>query len=74
MTPVGIMAYVADAWILGAYLSLARSGKGLRRFNWANAVGAVPIAATEVSVGAWQALIITAAFGVVRLQGLLRRH
>lgn len=70
MTGLDALAYTADAAIIGTYLGTATRRLDRRTFHWANALGAPPIIATEIIVGAWQALILTAMFGVAGLIGV----
>lgn len=69
---IAALAYAADAAVLGAYALTAR-GRPVRWFHWANAIGCFPIIASEIVVGAWPALILTAAFGAVGWLGVLSR-
>lgn len=69
---VTLVGYCADLWIVATYLLLARTGRE-RPFHWANAVGCVPIIATEVAVGAWVPLVLTVAFGAFGWIGVLRK-
>lgn len=66
------VAYLADASILATYYLTTR-GRSIRWFHWANAIGCFPIIATEIVVGAWPALVLTAAFGAIGWSGVLRR-
>jgi hypothetical protein len=66
-----ILAYAASVWILGTYL-LFHHGKPVRWFNFANFLGAVPVAIVEILAGTYPPLVITAAFGVIGLYGLIR--
>lgn len=45
-------------------------GKPAVWFHWSNALGCFPIIAVEVLTGAWPALILTAAFGVIGWLGV----
>jgi hypothetical protein len=69
MIIVEALAYVADVWVIGTYVAMV-AGRSVRAFHWANAVGAIPIAVTEVAVGAWQALVLTMAFGIAGAIGV----
>lgn len=66
-----VLAYGASGWILGTYL-LFHHGKPARWFNWANFGGAFPVAVVEILARTYPPLVITAAFGVIGLYGLLR--
>lgn len=66
------VAYVVNVVIIGTYLAAAQ-GRPLRWFHWANALGALPLLAYEVVVGAWAVMPLTAAFGTIALVGLWRR-
>lgn len=68
---VSALAYIADAVILGSYAVAVAKSNRIGWFHWANGVGAIPIAVTEVAVHAWPALILTAAFGVIGWIGAL---
>lgn len=68
-----LVAYLADAWVLATYLLTAR-GRPARWFHWANAVGAGPIAYTEVVTGAFAALVLTVTFGLIGAYGVLWRR
>lgn len=65
-----ILAYAASIWILGTYL-LFHHGKPVRWFNWANCLGAIPVAIVEILAGTYPPLVLTAAFGFLGLYGLL---
>lgn len=72
-TTIQVLAYIASVTILIAYYRLARNRPQSRhRFNQANAFGAIPILASEVVVGAWPALILTASFGGIAAAALWR--
>lgn len=70
MSPVVELAYAADAAVLVTYGLTVRRPSRLPWFNWANAVGGPLIIASEVAVGAWPALILSAAFTVTAWVGL----
>lgn len=65
------LAYMADAIILFTYFAAALKRLPLRWFHWANALGCIPIIITEAAVGAWPALILTAAFGAAGWCGVI---
>lgn len=65
------LGYLADVAVVGAYWAVQR-GRRLAWLNWTNALGAFPVAATEVYGRAWPALVVTCAFGVVGWAGVLR--
>lgn len=69
---VTLVGYLADAWILGAYAMLARKGRAAP-FHWANALGCLPIIATELAVDAYVPMVLTATFGVIGWLGILHR-
>lgn len=66
------LAYLADAVILVTYFLTTKS-RPVRWFHWANAIGCVPIIATEVIASAWPPLVLTAAFGAIGWMGVLGR-
>lgn len=66
---VNVLAYIADVWILATYYLTTR-GRPVRWFHLANAIGCLPIIAVETWVGAWPALVLTAAFGLIGFMGL----
>lgn len=66
-----ILGYIADAWILGTYALLARTGRE-RPFHWANAIGCAPIIVLEVQAGAYVPLVLTSVFGAIGWFGVLR--
>lgn len=68
-----VLAYIADAWILGTYALMSWRGRFTRWFHLANAIGCAPIIAIEVAVGAWPALVLTASFGALGWFGLRQR-
>lgn len=70
MTGPELAAYAADAGILATYAATTRGGS-VHWFHWANALGCLPIIATEVAVKAWAPLILTAVFGALGWYGVL---
>jgi hypothetical protein len=70
---VTALGYLADAWILGTYLVLARTGRA-RPFHAANALGCLPILAGEIATGAFVPMVLTVVFGVVGWLGVLKRR
>lgn len=66
-----IVAYLADVAILVAHFLTTR-GRPVRWFHWANAIGCFPVIGSEVVVGAWPPLVLTASFGVIGWAGVLR--
>jgi hypothetical protein len=67
---ITVLAYVADFAVLFTYGMLARGGSR-RPMHWANALGSIPIAATEVVARVWPPLVLTAAFGILGVVGIL---
>lgn len=67
------LGYVVDAWILGTYWLLARTGRA-RPFHLANALGCLPVIALELHEGAGVPLVLTAAFGALGWAGLVSRR
>lgn len=67
---LSVLAYIADAAILGTYAWLSRKGPS-RPFHIANALGAIPLLAVEVTAHAWPVLPVTASFGLVGWYGWL---
>ena len=65
------LAYAADVAILGTYFSSIRNPRTVRRFHWANAVGMFPLIGVEAVTGAWPAVVLTAAFGVIGWVGVV---
>lgn len=67
-----ILAYLADAAILGTYalIALAPEGKYGRWFDLANGLGAPPLIVIEVAAHAWPVLPITVTFGVLGWLGV----
>lgn len=70
MVMLDVLAYLADAWILGTYLYAATRGRQ-RPFHWANAIGCLPILAVEVVASAWPAFVLTLAFGFIGCVGVV---
>lgn len=70
---VEALAYVADAAVLGAYFA-TKHGKPVLWMDWANFLGAIPIIVIEVNARLWQALILTAAFGLIGLYGIINER
>ena len=68
---VALVASVATVLI---YLGAARAVLPLRVFHAVNAVGAVPIGASAYVLGAYPSLLLTVAFGISGLVGLLSRE
>ena len=64
------LAYLADAVLISAYWWLVR-GHSERPYHWANALGAVPLLAVEITARAWPLVPITGMFGVVGWIGVL---
>lgn len=64
VTPLDIIAYLADIAILATYAATAK-GRAVRWFHLANAIGCFPVIGVEVVAGAWPPLVLTAAFGVI---------
>lgn len=64
---ISIIAFAASAAILVAYAS-----GNVRRLHQANALGCFPIIISEIVVGAYPALVLTAAFGVIGWVALWR--
>lgn len=69
MDPFQLAGWVGTAIVLGGYAHSVQTGK-LRVFNVANVFGAVLLAASNISVGAWPGLAITVSFGLIGLYGL----
>jgi hypothetical protein len=75
MTIIDVLAYVADAAILVTYYLLATRGARYgRALHMANAIGAVPILATEWIAHAYPPMVLTAAFGSIGVAGLIQRR
>lgn len=72
MLALTIVATAASVWIVVTYALMVRGGSA-RAFHAANAYGAIPVVASEIAVGAWAALVLTTAFGIVGWAGLLKR-
>lgn len=70
MIVLSLLAYASDVAVLATYGILVRGGKR-RPMHWANAVGCVPIAATEIIGHVYPPLVLTLAFGVLGIVGLL---
>lgn len=70
MTPLDVVAYGASAIILLTYAYLGKTGR-LRPMHWANALGSIPIGATEIIGHVWPPLILTGSFGILGVVGLL---
>ncbi len=71
MQALSVLAYGADAAVLATYWHLARTGSA-RPFHWANAIGFVPLAATEIVAHVYPPLVLTVAFGALGILGLIR--
>lgn len=71
MTGLTLVAYAADAAILGTYAVMASGRRSPFPFHCANAIGAPPIVATEIAARAWPALVLTVAFGCIGWVGML---
>lgn len=69
---ITILAYLADAAILGTY-ALMVQGHSQRWFHWANALGGPPLLAVEIVTKAWPVLPITAVFSTLAWVGIARR-
>jgi hypothetical protein len=69
MRLISILAYVADAGILGSYAWCSRWPQRLRWFHAANAVGFLPLVAVETAQRAWPVLPLTLTFGVAGAYG-----
>lgn len=69
MNAIDVFAYAADVWILSTYAYTAVTGK-MRSFNLANAIGCLPLGASEIAVHAWPALLVTLPFGAIGWYGL----
>lgn len=67
---ITVLAYIADAWVLGTYALMSYRRDKARWFHLANGVGCIPVMATEVAVGAWPPLVLTASFGALGWFGL----
>jgi len=67
---IAVVAYAADAAILGTYAFMAVRGRPTP-FHWANALGAVPLIAVEISAHAWPVVPVTASFGLIGWYGVL---
>ncbi len=75
MTLLDIVAYAASIWIVVVYFLLAHKGPQFaRRFHWANALGAIPVLATEVIAHAYPPMVLTVSFGTIGFLGLLHRE
>ena len=72
MDALTVIAYAASAWVLVAYGLMINGRWNARRLSWANAVGAIPISATEILGRTYPPLVLTAAFGMLGVYGLLR--
>lgn len=70
-TLLAILCYMADVAILSTYFLTARNPKNVRWFNWANAIGCIPLILLEVGVGLWQPVILTGFFGIIGWYGLI---
>lgn len=68
---MSFLAYTADVAIVVTYFVMNRTGRP-HAFNLANAVGAIPLAATEVVAHAWPLLVLTSFFGAIGAYGVLR--
>lgn len=71
MSALSVLAYCADAAVLATYWHLARTGSA-RPFHWANAIGFVPLAVVEIVGHIYPPLILTVAFGVIGIAGLIQ--
>lgn len=70
MSWLNLVAYVSDAFVLGTYALLARTGRALP-FHWANALGAVPLLVVEVTTEAWPVVPLTLTFCVLGWVGVI---
>lgn len=71
MSLLSVVAYLADAAVLGTYALMVRTGRR-RPFHWANALGFPPILGTEVLAHAYPPMVLTVAFGLLGLFGVIR--
>lgn len=71
MILLDVAAYGADVAVLATYANTTR-GRPLRPFHWANAVGGIAIAATEIVGHVWPALVLTVAFTALGWLGLAK--
>jgi hypothetical protein len=71
MIAVELLAYACSATVLVTYFIMVRKGVE-RPFHWANALGFPPVLATEIAVGAYPAMVLTVAFGILGWIGVLR--
>lgn len=67
---MNILAYIADAWILGTYALMSWRPQRVCWFHLANAIGCVPIIGIEIAGGAWPAVVLTGSFGALGWYGL----
>lgn len=68
---VNVIALGASLVIVGCY-GLVNAGKARRSlFDWANALGAAPLVISEIMVGAWSVLVLTACFGGIGVLGIV---
>lgn len=64
------ITWIATAVILGTYAGMQR-GYSSRAFDWANAIGCVPLVAMDLIVGAVPAAVISVCFGAIAWYGIL---
>lgn len=67
---MSVLAWVADIWIVGTYLLVAKHPARLRWFNRANSYGCIPVLAVEAGAHVWQAFALTLFFGIGGWWGL----
>ncbi len=73
MSPLDLIAYVTDLFILVSYY-LFVTRNSARLFNWANAVGAIPLIGVEVAAHTYPPMVLTVAFGLIGVLGLVNRR
>lgn len=65
MTLLGVLGYIADAFILGTYGAWVMLDKPGRWFHIANALGGPVLLVIEVQSHAWQVIPLTGTFTVL---------
>lgn len=68
MTVLVWITWLATAAVLVTYFRMQR-GHGSLWFDWANAIGSIPLAAMDIIVGAIPAAVVSICFGVIAWYG-----
>lgn len=66
------LSYATSVWVVLTYFMMVRGRWSQFRFDLANAIGFVPVAALNIMAGVYPPLVLTLSFGFIGLYGTIK--